>query len=255
MYNVFSRVLGCILPVVLLALSAPAHAEFYMKYRHHTEGYQVMGHSQPAEESIREIWIGKDKVRTNEGDQSTLLDTTNNTVTSLDHTTRSYSVMKPGDFKGSLQSAMGEEGQSEEASMAMEGLDRMPGGMMSAFKMSVTETGERKKIGDWNSTKYLMGIGMGVSSSEAEVWATRDIKVDMEVYHAMAKSFMADGGIMGDVVKELEKIQGVHVLTISTADIMGLKVKSTEELLEVKHVPVPSDFFQVPAGYTHREYP
>ncbi len=251
MKNVSMKLLSAMISVVLFTLSVPVHAELYMKYESRTDAYRVMGNQQPAEKSIREIWIAGNMIRVDEEEQSTILDMKNGTMTLVDHAEKTYMVLKQDDLMGSMQEAMGIQGQTEEAHMAMEMFKEMTEGMVHSLKITVKETGEKKKIGNWNATRYLVNTSMGTaSSSEAEVWATEDIKVDAEVYHALSRSLMANDKGMNEVIKEMEKVKGVHVLTISTSDIMGAKVKNTEELLEVKQMSIPSDHFQIPPAYT-----
>ncbi len=251
------RTVWALLACGFFAFSTAAHADVYMKYRSHTEAFEVMGRVQPAEETIREVWIGKDRARLDEGEQSTLLDMKTNVLTILDHVEKTYTVVQQGDLLGSMQAsmeaAMAEEGQTEEGRKAMEMFRGMTEGMMGSFKMSVTETGEKKKIGNWNATKYVVNTTMGVGSSRSEVWATQEIDVDTEIYRTLARMFMAEGSAMGDAFKEMEKIRGVHVLTVSTSDVMGAKVKNTEELLEVKQKAAPADHYTVPSGYARQD--
>ncbi len=240
---------------IFLMVPVLAHGEVYLKYRSHTEPFMTMGQMQPAEDFIREVWVGRDRARIDEqGDAtSTLVDTKNNTMTILDHDTQTYTVVPLDDLMGSMQASMeaqmGDEALTEEGRQAIEMFKGMADEMMGSFKMTVTETGEQKKIGQWNTTKYLVETSMGMGSSTAEVWATRDIDVDTEIYGTMAQAFMAEGSRMGEAAKEMEKIKGVHVLTVSTSQVFGTTVKNTEELLEVKKMSLSPELFEIPAGY------
>ncbi len=254
MRSVFMKSVWAFACGIFLMLPVLAHGEVYLKYRSLTEPFQVMGQVQPAEESLREVWIGKDRARIDEEGQSTLVDLKNNTMTLLDHETRTFTILPMDDLIGSMHASMeaqmAEEAMSPEERQAMEMFKGMAEQMMGSFKMTVTETGERKKIGQWNTRKYQVETSMGMGTSKAEVWATRDIDLDTDIYRTMAQAFMAEGSGMGEAAKEMEKIKGVHVLTVSTSQVFGTTVKNTEELLEVKKMPLSADLFQIPSGYT-----
>jgi hypothetical protein len=48
----------------------------------------------------------------------------------------------------------------------------------------------------------------------------------------------------------MKKIKGTQVMTISTNQIMGQKIKSTTELVEIKEGKAPADLLKIPSGYT-----
>jgi hypothetical protein len=56
-------------------------------------------------------------------------------------------------------------------------------------------------------------------------------------------------GSMETMKKEMEKIKGVQVMTVSSVIMMGQPQKTTTELLEFKEGKAPADIFAIPAGY------
>ena len=66
-------------------------------------------------------------------------------------------------------------------------------------------------------------------------------------------ALMGKGGMFGsameEMAKEMKKIKGVPVLTITTSNMIGASVKSTQELLEFKEGTAPSGYFDIPTGY------
>lgn len=49
--------------------------------------------------------------------------------------------------------------------------------------------------------------------------------------------------------KEMKKIKGIAVLTISTSSGMGAEIKSADELIEVKETTAPAGIYEIPKGY------
>jgi len=131
-----------------------------------------------------------------------------------------------------------------------EGFKQMMGKMMQ-MDIKVTKTNEKKKIGKWNCQKYIQTMNLGVGKMTSEIWATEDIKIDMDLYTKFSAGMMAKmPGIsqnMGKIMEELKKIKGVHVLTEQTMNMMGQDMKSSNQLLEFKNAKAPAKVFKLPA--------
>ena len=127
-------------------------------------------------------------------------------------------------------------------------------GKMTQMKVSVSETGEQKKIGDWNCTKYVQTIESFMGPSTTEVWATQDLDIDMDRYIDLTTAMMAaQPGMkenLSQVQSEMKKIKGVRVLEKTSNNMMGTKVNSTIQLLEFKEGKAPANLFDLPQGYT-----
>jgi hypothetical protein len=211
-----------------------------------------MGTTQPEQDVIREIWLGNNKARTFEGKQSAIIDLDKNLLISIDHEEKTYtesSVSDAGDVMKSIEAAIGEEAENEEAKKAMEFVKGLTSSLMQ-MEAKVTPTGEKKKIGNWECSKYLLEVAMAMGKTSSEIWATEDIKVDFKVYRTVANIMVANQEGMMQMLKEMGKIKGIEVLTISSSQAMGAEVKSTEELLEVEEKPAPDGLYSIPAGYT-----
>ncbi|MBN2355238.1 DUF4412 domain-containing protein [candidate division KSB1 bacterium] len=224
-----------LIPTVLIfclsILVVSAQGDVFMKQKHHTDSFTMMGQTQPAQDSFQSIWFTADKIRSDQEKSSSIVRLDLNLMYALDHEKKTYMTI-PLNF-----SAM----QTE----------KMPKDL--GIKISITPTGETKKINKWNCKKYLQNMevmGMNVTS---EVWATEDIKMDLNVYSKYVSASMqmnpAMKAGMDKLVKEMKKIKGVHVLTVTTNTIMGQTMKSSQELVEFKEGKAPAGIFDLPAGY------
>jgi len=196
---------------------------------------------------IREMWITPTKVRTNEGDQSSIFDLEKNILITIDHSKKKYMEI-PLDFSGT--SASGEQGD----------MSSLPGFMQKMMKMEVTvqPTGEEKTIGQWHCRKYLQTVKMAMGTTESEIWASGDIRINMDVYHKFSAALMASQPgfykIFRDAMKENEKIKGVTVFQKAKSKVMGKSVETITELLEVSETEASADLFTVPAGYKMEKF-
>jgi len=221
---------------VLLGFAAgqSLDAEVFIKMKHRTDAFEVMGMQQPAVDFVSEIWMAKDMLRSDSQGTSTLLRLDKNAMYMIDHARKSY-VEVP------LDQSPVQPGLSESEGMK--------------FDIKITETNEKKKIGDWNCQKYLQVIDFGMEPMKAEIWATEDLSIDKDLYARQASAMFGKGPAPSseDMMKELKKIKGVHVLTVSTVDMMGTQVKTTQELIEFKESKAPEDHFEIPSSYKARK--
>jgi hypothetical protein len=125
---------------------------------------------------------------------------------------------------------------------------------MMKMDAKVQETSEQKTINGWNCKKYIVKINNAMGTITNEVWATEDLKVDREVYDQLTSRVLASmpglQSSMEAMRKEMEKIKGVQVLTVSNVTMMNQSTKSTTELMEFKEKKAPANIFDIPKGYT-----
>jgi len=121
------------------------------------------------------------------------------------------------------------------------------------FEITVTPTGDTKKINKWQCKKYNQEVKMGMGPMVSEVWATEELEMDYELYAKFSTAMMAMQPGFSDsfekAMKELQKIKGVPVFTETTVNMMGMQMKTTQELLEFKKGKAPKGTFDIPKGY------
>jgi len=252
------RVLRISLLAVLVCLvfaTAQAWADVFMKEKTHTDAFQMMGKSQPAKDDVMTFWLGENQVRTDmEGAKtSSILLSDKKLLYMIDHTKMQYAEM-PLDFDKMFQEAAAAQTDDPEKAKAME---KMPGfmknmmkGAMGDMSAKVTDTGETKKIGDWNCRKYLIEMNMGMAgTSTSEAWATEDLKIDYTRAFTAANAMMASMPGFEKILQEMKKVKGVVVYRTAKVKIMGAEVVSTTELVECSDKAAPAGTYDVPAGY------
>lgn len=228
-----------------------ARADVYMKNKMHTDAFTVMGQSQPAKDEIMVFWMGDKKARTDTegGNSSMIFLAEKNMLYMIDHAKKQYSEM-PLDFGKMFGEAAGEEGGDEEDKAQAKAMAGMMKGLMGNMSAQVTDTGETKKIGNWNCRKYTLVIDMGgMGKTEGEAWATEELKVDYAMAYTLANGMMASMPGFEKILAEMKKIKGVVVYQTTAAKVMGSEVKSTTELIEAGNKDAPAGHYDIPAGY------
>jgi hypothetical protein len=223
-------VLGLVL-VVSLSLSADVN----IKMKNHTDAMSIMGQTTPAQDSVSDQWIAADKFAIVSADQSFIVDTAKNMVYFVYPKTKTYvETPMPLDIAKILP--------PQAAAMA---------GMMT-MTATVVPTTEKKKIGQWNCTGYDVTVSIMGMPMKERVWATMETGFDVAAFNAKFLGPMLKGTMRFDdaSVKEMQKIQGFQVATEMNGEMMGAKVHSTMDVLEISKKSPPANPYVVPAGYT-----
>lgn len=244
-----SRTLGLVFVVVCIALPLAVRADVYIKQKNHTDGFSMMGQTQPPKDDLFVTWMSKDKARMDHGEDSTIIIRLDkNVMYMVDHTEMKYTEM-PLDSKGDIfaSAIAGSDLSDEEQAQAKKMLEGYT--KMMKPKVSVKETGKTQKIKNWNCKEYILTMSMMGTTSNYETWATEEIKIDYELYRNLTFSVMGQTPGIEEMVKEMQKIKGIVVLQEGTISMMGTDVKSTQELLEVAEKAAPAGTYEVPDGY------
>ncbi|HNW59194.1 MAG TPA: DUF4412 domain-containing protein [bacterium] len=224
------RTLVVILSVI--AFTQTALADIYIKESEHTDAFTIMGQTRPAKDVVKTTWMTSDKVRNDDPETSVILRMDKGLLYILQHKQKSYMEI-PLNFTAAATQPAGDLG----------------------IKVTVTPSGEKKKINNWTCGKYLLKMemsGMGFAT-ESEIWASEEIKIDPGLYAKFTGALMAANPMLAsslaNVIEEMKKIKGVHVLNTTSVQMMGQTMKSTTTLLEYRQGKAPDGIFELPAGY------
>lgn len=232
----------------MILAAMPVRADLCMKQATHSDAFEIMGQKQPEKFDTTVMWVGEKRSRTNLGDTASMLfDMEKSELYALNHTQKTYAVI-PLDLGKMVDEALqGETGEEAEAAKAtMEAA-------MSSMKCEVTPTEETKKIGEWNTRKYNVAMSIMMMNFNNEVWATQDIKFDWKAYYALTEGLLSQMPGAENIVKEMAKVDGVPVMSITTGDMMGTTFKSTTELFECTTKDAPAGTYDIPADYKQVE--
>ncbi len=141
-------------------------------------------------------------------------------------------------------------------SMSQPGMEQMRS-MIADTKINVQDTGETKRIGEWNCRKYLV-TKTGMMGIEQEVWATEDVDFDVNHFTGMMSMSGPDGLLAnspeGEAQQaEMAKIKGYPILTKSRMQMMGSTMETESEVKVIRKEAMPASLFEIPEGYTERE--
>ena len=99
-----------------------------------------------------------------------------------------------------------------------------------------------------------MSMPMGGSLTQ-EIWATKDLGIDMAAYGQLHESLMATNPFGGaSMGTEMKKVDGLPVLTERTVTMMGNATKAREEVTSIEQKEAPAGHYDVPAGFTEKPF-
>jgi hypothetical protein len=230
----------------LLMLVASGQADTFMKQVNNTDAVEMMGQKQPARSDTSTAWYTTDK--------ACMIDSKGNTVVYradegvmylIDHNKKTYAEV-PLTW---LSDAAAEAKDSAAAETAG------PMGGMMKFEVSVTPTEETKQIKDWDTRKYTIEVDMGVGKVTTDTWTTSDIEIDASAFMAMNNAQMAIFEDFAEGMEQMTKVEGVPVSSSTEVMMMGSKMTSSTELLEVADKEAPDGIYDVPEGYEKTDVP
>ena len=229
----------------VVTLSLPALADHYMKQVTHTDAMEFMGQKQPERFDTTSVWIGDGWARSDTGDTlSVLYNIEKGELYVLRHIDKQYAIV-PLDMDALMEEAMG-EADAEEAAAAKEAMNAM----MGSASCTVTPTDETKKFGDWEARKYNVKTSIMMMNLDQEMWASEDIEIDADLFHALNSGLMTMMPGADAILKEMVKIEGVPVYSKTVVNIMGTAVNTSSELVEYEEKDAPEGAFEIPEGYT-----
>ena len=224
--------------VLLVLLASPAFAaDVLVKIKTHSDAMAAAGQSQPARDGTAEQWYGPGKTAQSSGDTGFIVDLDKAMGYMVNHRAKSYVPLPvPIDIVKVLPPEV-----AQQAAMMQ----------MSA---TVAPTSEKKTIGSWNCTGWDVTLTMMGQPMQLRVWTTTDVPAALLEYSAKVTPAFLQGQmrLTGESAKEFAKIKGFQVATELTADVMGARMRTTTEVVEIVEKAAPAGTFEPPAGYTQK---
>jgi len=225
----------------LILMPALAKADILIKKTKHTDAVTMMGQTQPAKDEQGVIWIAKDKMREDKGEESTIIRLDINKIYAVDNFQKTYSEIDlPIDMEKIL---------SPEAKQMMQ---------VMKLTLTLTDTKETQKIRTWNCKKYLLNISASMMGMDmpttVEIWNTKDLGIDLDLYKKFFSLTLQLNPMFKDAMAELEKIEGITVLEKSSMKMVGAEQKYQEEVVSVEKKDAPAGTYDLPKGYKKTAY-
>lgn len=236
------------LPVVLiLILSSTIAADIYMTENRHTDSYSIGGKTVEAVDEKVTYWVGEQGMKMESDSQIVLIKSQEELLYVMDPIKKSYVEIPFTVFQDGAGAA--ENGENGELPPEIRDMMRMD--------VSVTPTGKTQTINGWKAKGYTQKISNSMMTVVSELWATNDLDVDKSVFQ---KYYTAIYGLrpgmqemMGNLVEEMKKIDGIVVKSSTTTEVMGTEITSSAKISQVEERSAPQGAYEIPEGYEKKE--
>jgi len=223
---------------LILVLAVAASADIYVKSKTHTDAWAMMGRNQPAKDDVAEQWFNDNQFALISPETSIITDLKKNAIYIVNNKQKTYiESALPFDFSKILDPQMAQ----------------MMGQMM---KMTVTAApnGQSKTIGQWKCDGYDVTINMMMMPMKIAVWASSDVPFDMAKFQGLYMNVMKAQMRLDEAsVKEMMKIKGYWISSETSMEMMGAKIRTTNEVVEITKKTPDASVYSVPAGYTKKD--
>lgn len=87
------------------------------------------------------------------------------------------------------------------------------------------------------------------------LWASTDVPFDVNQFNTKIWNNVLRGQMMLDdaSVKEMMKIKGFQIASEMSGEMMGFKLNTTSEVLEISKKNPPANIYAPPAGYAKKD--
>ncbi len=225
----------CMLMVLAFGTSALV-ADIYIKQVSHTEAFSMQGREQPAQDDVIHMWMGNDKMAVEMPQQKIVIDLGKDVMLWINHRNKSYvEMILPLDLEKYFPAQMMQ--------------------MMGNIDVTVTATGEKQKIGEWECEGYQISMKFMMMNMQQTIWASQDVPFDWKDYSQkmLPKLSQATMYLGEDSLSEMMKIQGFQIKTETSMEAMGTEVKSWQEVQEIVKKTPPAGTYTVPEGYAKKD--
>lgn len=229
----------------ILAASQFAHADTLIKIERHLPAVKSGGFSTSETTDTTMIWIGDGKARMDaDRNSSTLYDAKTDKAVNLNRKFKIY-------FAPGLNPFSPAPAKEDSAVGLSAGLEALSPKMIT----TVHETDSLAKIGGYICRLWIQRDSMTILPmvSVSEVWATEDVKLDLQLYRKVQQAMMSNP-IYDSIYEETNKVRGLAIRTDSgpegdVPDEMINLGKSRILVISIETVNVPPDHYDVPKEF------
>jgi hypothetical protein len=190
------------------------------------------------------IWVGEKRARAIGNNGDFLVHGDSGILYSIDHAESTVVALRLSDIE-TVPDRLAQE--AEQAPQHRQEIDAVL--ELADVQAAVRPTSEFSEIDGYHCRKYVVNISMGQAVARSQYWVTRDIEVDRALFRTLTHAALLRVPGSEAVLRELDKLDGLPVLTTGTVEMAGQTTRTSSRLIDVEYGRVPSDLFELPAGY------
>jgi hypothetical protein len=180
---------------------------------------------QPAKDEISKTWISDTGYRMESGNTIMILRFDTKKMWSIDMEKKSYFETDAESMKEMANMGKAMMGNTEETTFE--------------FK----KTGKTKKIKNWNCYEVSAKNAMMTHS----IWLSEDLPYGIDTYHKFYKN-IPEFEELAESIYNSKELKGYPVANEMEMNIMGMKIKSSSELISITEKDIPTSMYDLPKG-------
>lgn len=221
--------------VGLIICSWSVTADIYIKENTHTDSYYYGGVVRPAEDTTVEIWFHGNKLAHITAGRKVIVDGNKNRVFIINLRDRTHvEASMPLDMKKILPPEIVPILQS-----------RMISGTLQ-------ETGEKKKIKEWDCTCYATTVNQP-TALEIKNWSTPDVPFNWQNLNKLLSTIRRLGNVSESYIQRLSQIKGFVVHRDIQIFLQGTSFGSTSQVIEISEKTSPDNIYSIPQGFQKKD--
>ena len=238
--------------ILALLLAAPLAADTLLTKRRDADDFIALNGtvSQGAKNQKVEIWIGPDRARRDDGQIAVILRLDQRKIYFVNHPEKIYTVtdlrQEGGRWVAEIPSPQ-PKGLPEGVSF-----DREEERKVWRFSARAEPTGETRKIGPWQATRYNIVLSNQAGTAQRlglDWWVAPDLKIEDAPLRTLLR-ILASASAKGDEwLATILDLPGYPVLFEKKEKQPDVDVKTREELVSVKEKEAPAGIYELPSGY------
>jgi len=220
----------------LAVLSVPVRADLVLTRKTHNAAYTMPDGEVPARDSTTVVWVGKDRLRVDDGERIIVVRLDTQKLHVLDPLTKTAATTDlPVDL----------------AALTPPDMAKLLADMGKSMKITSDTTTETRKIQGWDATKSVVRVG---ANATITVWTTNDLPLERANYDQLVGHAMSIRPGGAQVSTEMRKLGGVSVLTEREQTSNGVTMRSRDEIVSAETKDAPAGTYEVPADYTAKPF-
>ena len=223
---------------LLALIASPAFAaDVLVKIKTHSDPISVGGQTQPGRDAVADQWYAPGKTAQSSGDSGFIVDLDKNMAYMINHRDKSYVALPlPIDIVKVLPPEVAQQAA------------------MMQMTATVAPTSETRTVLSLPCTGWDVALTMMGMPMKMRVWTSTGVPAALLAHSAKVTPAFIQGQmrLTGESVKEFAKITGFQLATEMTADVMGARMRTTTEVIEIVEKPAPAGTFEPPAGYAQK---
>lgn len=188
-----------------------------------------------------ETWLGDGAVTVHEGGRTTIVNLRDSTLTYVNHDDRSY-VVTP--LPLDLDAALDPEVRAWVRSRATSGSVRQTGRVLRVLDRPCREF----EVESWG-----VGVERGGKPVKFTVLACNDVPADLAAFRVFLTCLRQLHGRVEGYCHDLLQIDGLQMRLVRAENRFPFRIRTVDEVVEMKRRPAPADLFAPPREYERKE--